>query len=356
MQQFNTIDELNQLFRSRRMETMPSTFTVGGVEFKQHSSVQFFLESLLSGTDKGMVLYTLVESPENLLTFNTFHNSQSELEDRIVFVWDTDKTSSIVPAGVKTFSSQLITMLTESEESEEEKASRDKIAKLNVKGAEIDLLSRARIAVANAKKAELDTHRTRIKAKAEQEEMVKKRAAEEDEEGALGLSVPVIIHGINNNEPLNAKLDTGADVSSLHATDIKIVDSPGGGGKAVTFVFNSKRYKMNIKSTQAVKSADGGQENRPVVGFNIRVKDKDYSDVEFNLNDRSGMEQPVLLGSGTLQKMGVKLDFTKEDLSSFMWACLRVLVEDIRPTVTYLPNHDTDELADKIVKLLKEKS
>ena len=101
---------------------------------------------------------------------------------------------------------------------------------------------------------------------------------------------------------LKGKVDTGAEISSLH------VDSkPKVVGDTVRFENHNASGNVitaPLAAQQAVKSADGGVEYRPVIELDVEVNGKRISKAQFNLNDRSHMEHEVLVGQNILEKGG----------------------------------------------------
>ena len=110
---------------------------------------------------------------------------------------------------------------------------------------------------------------------------------------------------------MKGKVDTGAEISSMHVSG-----SPKIVGDAVKF--ENEELSHNVISApladrQAVSSADGGVEYRPVVEFDIEVNGKPIRRALFNLNDRSKMDYPVLIGQNILEKTGFLVDPNKND-------------------------------------------
>ena len=98
---------------------------------------------------------------------------------------------------------------------------------------------------------------------------------------------------------IKGKVDTGAEISSLHAENIQKA------GENIRFMcpqISQNMLTLPLADSQAVNSADGGVEYRPVVELDILVNDKPVRGAMFNLNDRNGMEYPMLVGQNVLEK------------------------------------------------------
>ena len=100
-------------------------------------------------------------------------------------------------------------------------------------------------------------------------------------DNTIGYQIPVILHGFNGNAPTNAKVDTGAEVSSLHANNVTVTNN------TVQFDFADKHINMPLAGYQSVKTADSGIEQRPVVKFAVTIpKDGTDKDVTIKLINR----------------------------------------------------------------------
>lgn len=104
---------------------------------------------------------------------------------------------------------------------------------------------------------------------------------------------------------IKGKIDTGAEISSLHGENIEI--------RGDTVRFMNSHISKNVISIpiiqkQAVSSADGGVQYRPVIELDIELNGKPIKKVMFNINDRSHMDYPVLIGQNILEKTNFLID------------------------------------------------
>lgn len=104
---------------------------------------------------------------------------------------------------------------------------------------------------------------------------------------------------------LKGKVDTGAEICSLHADAFKI------NGSQVQFTnkeLSNNVINVPLVQKQAVKSSDGGVEYRPVIELDIELNGKKISKVMFNLNDREQMEYGALIGQNALERTNFLVD------------------------------------------------
>ena len=119
------------------------------------------------------------------------------------------------------------------------------------------------------------------------------------------------------NLKIRAKLDTGAKVSSLNASNLEYLH------------INDKRwirFKLYIRDkiattiekqvlkTVSIKKRDGGVEERPVIKIGICLG-KVFKEIEVNLVDRSNLNYQLLIGRNDSKSMYLidpSLTFTKE--------------------------------------------
>lgn len=129
----------------------------------------------------------------------------------------------------------------------------------------------------------------------------------------IGSVVNVYITNIAGTARMKGKIDTGADISSLHATQWKVKND------LVEFVcpeLSPNIISVPLVNHQAVKSADGGTEYRPVIELNVRINEKLLTKMLFNLNDRGKMQHPVLVGKNILTAGKFKIDPSLDESSN----------------------------------------
>lgn len=114
------------------------------------------------------------------------------------------------------------------------------------------------------------------------------------------------LFNLNNIE---ARIDTGAKTSSIHATKIEIIEN-----KYVKFLVLGKyQFLEPIYKIQEVKSSNGQKSKRVFIKNKIEIFDKDY-EIILSLNDRKNMKFPLLIGRELLEK-GFIVDVSKQNLS-----------------------------------------
>ncbi|SHI80917.1 ATP-dependent zinc protease family protein [Halodesulfovibrio aestuarii] len=106
---------------------------------------------------------------------------------------------------------------------------------------------------------------------------------------------------------VDAKLDTGADSTSFHATDI-VIDKKH---KKVTFTtVNSnggmQRITCPYKRIMRVKKRPSGSSQRPVIAAQIRIASQVF-EAEVNLTDRTHFSYKLLIGRKELRN-GLLID------------------------------------------------
>lgn len=118
--------------------------------------------------------------------------------------------------------------------------------------------------------------------------------------------VTVKIAGIANE--IEAKIDTGAGQSSLHAENITEK------GDSVIFQIGERIYRAPLETSQDISSADGGTSARPVIKASLEIEGQTIEAL-VNLNDRSEMPQKLLIGQDVIRAGNFTLKFTEEGTS-----------------------------------------
>lgn len=124
----------------------------------------------------------------------------------------------------------------------------------------------------------------------------------------LGESAVIKISSFGDSD-ITGKVDTGATTSSLHADNIKT------DGSSVTFVchpISENSITMDLHGSQDVLSADGGNNERPMIKLDIIVNGVELPGVVFNLNDRSEMDCPILIGQNIIKSGNFVIDLNDE--------------------------------------------
>lgn len=117
----------------------------------------------------------------------------------------------------------------------------------------------------------------------------------------------VLIEGLKQN--LNAKLDTGAYTSSIHAEEKELFERDG--KKWVKFIVTDPRVKDSprvrleapLVRIARIKDPGGKSETREVVKLSFKIGDRKMRG-DFTLNNRSNMNAPVLIGRTMIKELG----------------------------------------------------
>jgi hypothetical protein len=117
----------------------------------------------------------------------------------------------------------------------------------------------------------------------------------------IGWIEPVTLAG--GRLKLEAKLDTGADVSSIDARDIRLFERDG--TPWVSFAVPDRkgrrvRIERRIERMMEIKKASGGAQQRPVVMLKVCLGGVERLGV-VNLVDRAHLSTPMLLGRSFLE-------------------------------------------------------
>jgi len=278
--EYKNIQELKSDFVKGKITELPTDITIDGVKYDFLNSTEYQLKEVLGNKKKKpMAIYNLNKKTENKEAYAERHTSSDDdksFQDRVVLVWANTR--------------------------------------MNIRPVEVKFVPKQRIGHIMVKEAEIADER-----------IIKHKIA-------------ITLTGFNGENAINAKVDTGAAMSSLDANNVNV----NRGNGTVSFSFGDRKITMPLVDTQAVSTADGGVENRPVVAFDVTLPNKDTAKqnrvikkVQFNLNDRSGMPDKILLGqnfikAGDFVVMGKEKDDPKmvED-GGVNWDALQDMFEDV---------------------------
>jgi hypothetical protein len=110
---------------------------------------------------------------------------------------------------------------------------------------------------------------------------------------------------------LPARIDTGAETTSLDARDLTV--RHGQAEFRLSEVFGGTRLTFPVVRSTRVKGA-GGRQARPVVSMDMCIG-KRKMHVEVTLADRSDMRYPLLVGRNVLEK-GFLVDVSRTRIST----------------------------------------
>jgi len=124
-------------------------------------------------------------------------------------------------------------------------------------------------------------------------------------EKIIGDIVDVVVTNLPGSEIIRGKVDTGADISSLHADNWEISNGH------VAFLcpaLSEHKITLPLLEKQAIKLSNGTVEYRPVIELNVKVNDIPLTKCMFNLNDRGAMKYSMLVGQNILEPGGFMVD------------------------------------------------
>lgn len=98
--------------------------------------------------------------------------------------------------------------------------------------------------------------------------------------------------------PIEAKVDSGADHSALHAEQIDYFQNDGQTWVRFTTVQQTTLRKPLLRESR-IKQKNAASQLRPVVRFGLCLNDQ-WREVEVNLVNRSHFKQPLLIGRSAL--------------------------------------------------------
>lgn len=138
------------------------------------------------------------------------------------------------------------------------------------------------------------------KATAGSEEVIEpeKEKLSNDDFAVVGSVDKIIIKYFNDEKAVDARIDTGAEYSSLNGSDIQMDDD------TISFTFGEYRYRFSLLKSVKIVAANG-KEKRPIIRLDIVIDGNILHNVEFTVNDRGDLNYDVLLGRRCLAQANV---------------------------------------------------
>ena len=119
-----------------------------------------------------------------------------------------------------------------------------------------------------------------------------------DDFSLVGSVDKVVIKYFNDEKPIDVRIDTGAEYSSINGSDIDMND------ETISFTFGDYRYRFSLLKSVKIVAANG-KEKRPIIRLDIVIDGNVLHNVEFTVNDRGGLNYDVLLGRRALAQANV---------------------------------------------------
>lgn len=122
---------------------------------------------------------------------------------------------------------------------------------------------------------------------------------DEDEQIEIGFVVPVNIRSLDV-DGVEARVDTGAKTSSIHADSVIINDDK------ISFDRHGTTYRMPLVREANIKGRDGAPNTkRPVIKLDLYINGKLLKDIEFTLVDRKKLDYEIIIGRNALADSGI---------------------------------------------------
>ena len=297
---FANFHEFYNAFVSGGMPSLPDSFTVGGIVFNKHAYTKTSAYDAFTANEPIKIFYCASNPEETkVLTPN-----QDSVIQFIALVWMVNmEVLSIIPWTVEVIlQPPAVSELPPPPDAPPVAEGSEKIKQDDLE----DDMEKFHKEEKSEKVANDDTENRKTLLKISTKRII-------------GEELDVVIIGFNHGIAIRGKVDTGADMSSIHAEDIKILDTQDYDEPMVKFKYGDSVYTMPLHDKVAVQSADSkdGVEYRPVVKFDVKVHDRLLQNVNFNLNDRSDMPFKMLIGKSLLTKGSFLIDPKLEE--TFVW-------------------------------------
>jgi hypothetical protein len=275
---FISINHINELFVSGKLSNLPDNITIGNIPYHIRKSISYPIPSMIKKNLKAFVVYAItgehpidfVKSQEDRHHAGFLLNKKSkELDEWIILIWAITPNLVIAPArAIATSAARGEPLLSTAE--------RGQIVDYEEPTIPAPVRKRSRVGEGN--------------------------------QNVIPDQVDVTIKRFGRN--VKAKTDTGANMSSFHVDNWKYLP----GNDRVEFKSNllsNNLIQMDCLNQVVVQTAEG-TEYRPVIAFDISINGKDINKAQFNLNNRSGMKDQVLIGQNILERGKFLVDPTQQ--------------------------------------------
>ncbi len=133
-----------------------------------------------------------------------------------------------------------------------------------------------------------------------------KKSAKQSSLATIGAVETVVLLKTEHRVQLEARIDTGAETSSITAKNIEEFERDGKPWVRFTIEHKDQKTTMSAPLVRTVEIKRHGAEGvkRPVVRLQIAMG-KIRSNTEFSLTDRSKFEYPVLIGRSFLKGVAI---------------------------------------------------
>lgn len=290
MNEFESVSQLNEAFIQGQFR-LPETISVGGFPFHLSQSIMYPIPEMARQGKKAFQIYAVKPSAKETEQWQAMSQQSvewRELYEWIILIWAVDRGLAVRPARAVTNTAA--------------RASSDLV--------------------------------TATKALAEGDSNI--------------IADTVNMKFLQFNKQVPAKVDTGANLSSLHCEEWRV----NSGKNMVEFrcsLLSENTIRTELLDQVAIKTSEGS-EYRPVIALNIAINGKTLQNSKFNLNDRSHMQDKILVGQNILEKGQFMVDPNKEQnrFEDVDWDALQELYKDVEVEELHNPKQE------KILKAARE--
>lgn len=295
MSEYESVDHVNQLFKAGKIQ-LPSNLSIHGHPYHRKKGISYPINEMFEKNHKMFLVYA-VDNETKMSDEWKYSNHREEgvLDEWIIFIWGITSSLIIAPARAVTSTAR--------------RASPDLVTAT----------------------------------------------------GVLKEGDKKIIHDLADvkfnrfERTIKSKVDTGANMSSLHVDKWKVRQ----GKEQVEFtsrLLSDNTLLIDLIDQVVVKTSEG-TEMRPVISLDVTINGHEVKDAQFNLNDRSHMEHPILIGQNILEKGDFLVDPTvirdeiaKEDID---WDALQDEYKDIEVESNVLISENRIIKTEEIEQLYK---